>query len=561
MADNAQAEAVATGGLTFATDEIAGTPNVHYPLTKIVWGPLDTINVVDTAAGKAFPVTLYSPLGQSVIDDTNDAVKVVQATAANLNVTVGNATLAVTQSGTWTLGANSGVDIGDVDVTSFPTTVHSADFDTGAGTDTTLTFGLAVPASGGAAVVPGNATAGLKVDLGADNDVTVTGSVNANAGTNLNTSALALETGGNLASAVTALQLIDDSIFADNAVFNLGSSKTTVAGVIRDDALTALLAAEGDVVPLRVNSTGALHVTGGGGGTEYNEDDVAPAPIVGTATLMERDDVLATLTPIEGDFAAFRCNARGALWVEHDTTTAIPVTDNGGNLSVDWAGTVPPIGAGTEAAALRVTMATNSTGVLSVDDNGTSLTVDGTVTANLSATDNAVLDQIEVNTSYGDNTGGGTEAGALRVTLANDSTGLVSVDATQLDIDDLAATADNVGAALMTNVIHNGATALTPKFAKIDAATAGDNTIVAAVTGKKIRVLQLFLVSAGTVIVRFESGAAGTALTGQMNLVVNSGFTLPFSPVGWFESASGVLLNLELSAAVSVDGAITYIEV
>jgi len=53
------------------------------------------------------------------------------------------------------------------------------------------------------------------------------------------------------------------------------------------------------------------------------------------------------------------------------------------------------VGTGTEAAALRVTIATDSTGVLSVDDNGGSLTVDGTVTANLSATDNAVLDTID----------------------------------------------------------------------------------------------------------------------------------------------------------------------
>ena len=51
-------------------------------------------------------------------------------------------------------------------------------------------------------------------------------------------------------------------------------------------------------------------------------------------------------------------------------------------------------GGGTEATALRVTLASDSTGVVSVDDNGGSLTVDGTVTANLSATDNAVLDDI-----------------------------------------------------------------------------------------------------------------------------------------------------------------------
>lgn len=55
---------------------------------------------------------------------------------------------------------------------------------------------------------------------------------------------------------------------------------------------------------------------------------------------------------------------------------AVNVQDGGNSLTVDWAGTAPPIGAGVEAAALRVTVATDSTGVLSVDDNGASLTVD-----------------------------------------------------------------------------------------------------------------------------------------------------------------------------------------
>ena len=53
------------------------------------------------------------------------------------------------------------------------------------------------------------------------------------------------------------------------------------------------------------------------------------------------------------------------------------------------------IGGGAEAAALRVTIASDSTGVVTVDDGGGALTVDGTVTANLSATDNAVLDAID----------------------------------------------------------------------------------------------------------------------------------------------------------------------
>lgn len=114
---------------------------------------------------------------------------------------------------------------------------------------------------------------------------------------------------------------------------------------------------------------------------------------------------------------------------------------------------------------------------------------------------------------------------------------------------------------LSTSVIYNGTTALTPKFAIIDAATSGDNTIVGTVGGKKIRVLSLFMVAAGSVITRFESTAGGTALTGQMNLTTNSGYVLPFNPTGWFETVSGELLNLELSAAISVDGSVSYVEV
>jgi hypothetical protein len=48
-------------------------------------------------------------------------------------------------------------------------------------------------------------------------------------------------------------------------------------------------------------------------------------------------------------------------------------------------------GGGTEATALRVTIATDSTGVVSVDDNGGSLTVDGTVTAGGAAAHGAAV--------------------------------------------------------------------------------------------------------------------------------------------------------------------------
>jgi len=86
--------------------------------------------------------------------------------------------------------------------------------------------------------------------------------------------------------------------------------------------------------------------------------------------------------------------------------TVIPVSDNGGSLTIDNSA-LSVVGGGTETGALRVTIANNSTGVVSVDDNGSSLTID-----------NAALSVV----------GGGTQATALRVTIASDSTGVVSID-------------------------------------------------------------------------------------------------------------------------------------
>lgn len=43
--------------------------------------------------------------------------------------------------------------------------------------------------------------------------------------------------------------------------------------------------------------------------------------------------------------------------------------------------------------------------------------------------------------------------------------------------------------------------------------------------------------------------------------MANTGFVLPFNPVGWFQTATNTLLNLELSGAISVDGCVVYIEV
>ena len=119
----------------------------------------------------------------------------------------------------------------------------------------------------------------------------------------------------------------------------------------------------------------------------------------------------------------------------------------------------------------------------------------------------------------------------------------------------------SVSAKLGTDAIMDGITPLTPKFAAIAASSSGDNTLVAAVASKKLRVLSYTLVAAGAVTCRFEDGAGGTAKSGVMSLAANGVLSVPFSAVGHFETTANTLLNLELGGAVSVAGHICYVEV
>jgi hypothetical protein len=129
-------------------------------------------------------------------------------------------------------------------------------------------------------------------------------------------------------------------------------------------------------------------IGGGGGGTEYTEGST-DGSITGVAILME--SALDTLRPVQGSITDGLLVNLGS---NNDVTVTGAVTANlaaGANNigDVDILTVPAPLnvtGGGTEAAALRVTIANNSTGVLSVDDNGSSLTVDGTVAATQSGT-------------------------------------------------------------------------------------------------------------------------------------------------------------------------------
>jgi hypothetical protein len=99
--------------------------------------------------------------------------------------------------------------------------------------------------------------------------------------------------------------------------------------------------------------------------------------------------------------------------------------------------------------------------------------------------------------------------------------------------------------------------------APIAVSSSGDNTIVAGVTGYAVRVLGYVLAFSGTVNAEWMSGTGGgaTALSGLLYGVANSGVCAPVveeNARGWFQTASGQGLNLNLSGAVAVGGHVLY---
>lgn len=102
------------------------------------------------------------------------------------------------------------------------------------------------------------------------------------------------------------------------------------------------------------------------------------------------------------------------------------------------------------------------------------------------------------------------------------------------------------------------------KNAVINTTTIGANTIVAAVVGKKIRLLNYVIAVAAQVAVTWKSDA--TALSGPIILVLGSplvasaGESMPVGMVPLMATATGEALVLDLAAGVQVSGHITYYE-
>ena len=416
MADNYVTSA-GSGGNTYAADDIGG---IHFPRVKISWGVNGA--QVDASATDPFPIDVISALPAG----TNAIGK---------------------------LAANSGVDIGDVDVTS-------------------LIPGVAATSLGKA-----EDAAHSSGDVGVMSLTVRQNTAASTSGADGDYQPLISDTNGRLhvldansADIKASVQIMDDWDESDRAKVNVIAGQAGIAGGTGTDGATVVrVTLATDIgLPAGTNVIGKLgansgvdigdvdvtSVVPGTGATNLGKavDSAAGAADTGVVPLAIRDDALGGLSEAAGDYVPPRVDANGALWVKpsgtvtvagaitnagtfvvqedgaaltalqliddvvavDDTTTHATGTTKGVNI---MAAATPTDGSVAANDIGQVAMSTDrrlhvdaqivgtdaaldvSGATVTVDGSGVTQPVSGTVTANLSATDNAVLDAIVTNQS------------------------------------------------------------------------------------------------------------------------------------------------------------------
>lgn len=222
------------------------------------------------------------------------------------------------------LAANSGVDIGDVDVTSVPADPFGANAD--------------------AASATGSISAKLRFIASTGIPITGTVTVGSHAVTNAGTFVVQVD-----GSALTALQLIDNIVTVDDAAFTAASgSGVPMMGFVTSDSVDSgdvgavAMLANRQLKTTIYDSSGVEVTSFGGAGTQYTEDAAAAANPVGTAMIVVREDGRAgSLTTTDGDNVALRGNNFGELYVKHTDTIA---ATQSGTWNVGTVTTVTSIG-------------------------------------------------------------------------------------------------------------------------------------------------------------------------------------------------------------------------
>jgi hypothetical protein len=303
------------------------------------------------------------------------------------------------------------------------------------------------------------------------------------------------------------------------------------------------------------------------------EDAVAGDGDTGVAVWSVRRDTAASGAGATGDYASLNTDSTGHLWTR--VGLALPAgTNNIGDVDVL---TLPALATGSNTIGNIGTITTSIT--------------PGSAAANLGKAEDAVHGSGDVGVAVWsvrrDTAATGTSGDGDYASLNTDSTGhlwtriglaLPAGTNNIGDVDVLTLPATPAGTNLIGQIVtrpdvsnaSDGSTVLVPKFARLSTASTGNQAIVAAVSGKKIRVLSMnVMATASTNAVWVNDGTADLHgnTTYKIPLDVTGatgagGFVLPFNQLGWFETAANNRpININLGSANGITAIVTYVEV
>ncbi len=354
---------------------------------------------------------------------------------------------------------------------------------------------------------------------------------------------------------------------------NVFALHTDTAGDLQIDVLSSALPTGASTSALQTAGNASLTtIAGAVAGTEMQVDVITMPTVTVQATDLDTRNLVFATDKVDASGTTLGANSGtdiGDVTVNNAAgASAVNIQDGGNSITVDGTvglsagtnnigdvdvltvnGVAPAFGSGVRGATVqRVTIATDD--LVPVSDNGGSLTVDGTVTANAGsgtftvagAVTNTVLSVV----------GGGTEATAQRVTIANDSTGVLSVDDNggSLTVDGtVAATQSGTWTVQPGNTANTTAWLVNDqpatsgglsKFHLVGAAT--DNATNVKASAGQVYSITAFNVAATPRYLKFHN-TAGTPTAGSG---VTDTFLIPGNTAG-----AGVVLNIDKGIAFS----------
>lgn len=324
----------------------------------------------------------------------------------------------------------------------------------------------------------------------------------------------------------TAVELIDNTVATlGTTTYTEATSQGLVIGAVRRDADTTLVNTTNEVSPLQVDANGRLKV-------EAFSGETLPVSL--------------TSTTVTGTVAV----TQSGTWDE------VGINDSGNSITVDNA-QLSVVGGGTEAAAMRVTIASDSTGVLSIDDNGgnisiddggNTITVDGTVavtgvsTLAEQQTQTTALQLID-NSIYVD------DADWTADTSSHTLVGAVTQVATTANTDgDVTPLTTNAFRELRVAIPESDLATATTSHVKKYYTSAGavtDGIIWSPAAGKRWYVTDLIInVSAAATVTLEDDLAGGDSAVMKFELAANSGISHSFNtPLYSGEDAADLLIT------------------